>query len=119
NYVSGKKNYDPISVCIATRILVEKDIYGQLPVNLQTEFLETHMTVPKLNFVKENTDIVIPEIYYFLATLYNELLHIRKNNDNSSPIYLKLNNLTIKDMIRQVKNLTTQSNLTTYIIPSP
>ena len=103
NYVSGKKNYDPISVCIATRILVEKDIYSQLPVSLQPEFLETHMTVPKLNFVKENTDIVIPEIYYFLATLYNELLHIRKNNDNSSPIYLKLNNLTIKDMIGQVK----------------
>jgi len=103
NYVSGKKNYDPISVCIATRILIEKDIYEQLPIELQQDFLTTHTTVAKLNFAKESTDIVVPEIYYFLGTLYNELLHIRKNNDNVSPIYLKLNNITIKEMIRQVK----------------
>ncbi|MCX8533972.1 hypothetical protein [Chryseobacterium luquanense] len=104
NYVSGKKNYDPISVCIACRILVEQNIYNQLPAELQNDFLETHTTVAKLDFARENTDIIIPEIYYFLGTLYNELLHIRKNNDNSSPIYLKLNNITIKEMIKQLKN---------------
>ncbi len=103
NYVSGKKNYDPLSVCIASRILVEQDIYSQLPSDLQTEFLETHTTVAKLDFARENTAIIIPEIYYFLGTLYNELLHIRKNNDNSSPIYLKLNNMTIREMIKQLK----------------
>lgn len=103
NYASGKKNYDPISVCIASRILVEKDIYNQLSADLQTEFIETHTTVAKLDFARENSDIVIPEIYYFLGTLYNELLHIRRNNDNSSPIYLKLNNMTIKEMIKQLK----------------
>lgn len=103
NYVSGKRNYDPISVCIAARILVEQDIYTQLPAGLQTDFLETHTTVAKLDFARENTDILIPEIYYFLGTLYNELLHIRKNNDNSSPIYLKLNNITIREMIKQLK----------------
>lgn len=103
NYRSGKKNYDPISVCIATRILVEKDIYEKLPIGLQQEFVDTHTTVAKLNFARENSDVVIPEIYFFLGTLYNELLHIRKNNDNSSPIYLKLNNLTIRKMIEQVK----------------
>ena len=103
NYVSGKKNYDPISVCIASRILVEKDIYNQLSAHLQTEFIEIHTTVEKLDFARENSDIVIPEIYYLLGTLYNELLHIRRNNDNSSPIYLKLNNMTIKEMIKQLK----------------
>jgi hypothetical protein len=103
NYVSGKKNYDPISVCIASRILVEKDIYNQLSANLQSEFIETHSTVAKLEFARENSDVVIPEIYYFLGTLYNELLHIRRNNDNYSPIYLKLNNITIKEMIKQLK----------------
>lgn len=103
NYVGGRKNYDPISVCIASRILVEKDIYNQLSADLQIEFIETHTTVAKLDFARENSDVVIPEIYYFLGTLYNELLHIQRNNDNSSPIYLKLNNITIKEMIKQLK----------------
>lgn len=103
NYVNGKKNYDPISVCIASRILVEKDIYNQLPAHLQTEFLKTHTTVSKLDFAREKSSVVIPEIYYFLGALYNELLHVRRNIDNSSPIYLKLNNMTIRDMINQLK----------------
>lgn len=103
NYVSGKKNYDPISVCIASRILVEKDIYDQLPNELKNEFLETRATIAKLDFAREYSDVNIPEIYYLLGTLYNELLHIRKNNDNSSPIYLKLNNITIREMIKQIK----------------
>jgi hypothetical protein len=103
NYISGKRNYDPISVCIATRILVEQKIYEQLTdIDIQKRFVETNTTVSKLNFVKENTEIVIPEIYYFLGTLYNELLHLRKNNDNSSPIFLKLNNLTIRRIIKEL-----------------
>ncbi|WP_375586062.1 hypothetical protein [Cyclobacterium xiamenense] len=103
NYISGKRNYDPISVCIATRILVEKDVYNMLPLELRQEFLETRTTVAKLKFAKKKAEIVIPEIYFFLGTLYNELLHIRKNNDNSSPIYLKLNNKTLKNMVGKIK----------------
>lgn len=103
NYVGGKRNYDPISVCIAARILVEKDIFNQLPTALKDDFLKTHTTVAKLDYAKDNSDVVIPEIYYLLGTIYNELLHIRKNNDNSSPIYLKLNNITIKEMIKRIK----------------
>jgi hypothetical protein len=103
NYINGKKNYDPISVCIATRILVEQKTYEQLTdTDIQKKFVETNTTVSKLNYVKENTELVIPEIYYFLGTLYNELLHLRKNNDNSSPIFLKLNNLTIRRMIKEL-----------------
>jgi hypothetical protein len=103
NYIDGKKNYDPISVCIATRILIERKIYMQLTIpELQLQFLNTRTTVSKLNFVRDNTEIVIPEVYYILGTLYNELLHLRKNNDNSSPIFLKLNNLTIKRMVKEI-----------------
>ncbi len=103
NYIKGKKNYDPISVCIATRILIEEKTYSMITdVGLQRQFIDTNTTVAKLNLIKENTDIVIPEIYYFLGTLYNELLHLRKNNDNSSPIFLKLNNLTIRRMINEL-----------------
>jgi len=103
NYINGRKNYDPISVCIATRILIEQKTFEQLKdVEIKKQFIETNSTVSKLNFVKENTEIVVPEIYYFLGTLYNELLHLRKNNDNSSPIFLKLNNLTIRRMIKEL-----------------
>ena len=103
NYVNDKGNYDPISVCIATRILVEKDIYNKLTVDLRQEFLGTRTTVAKFKFAKKKADIRIPEIFFLLGTLYNELLHIRKNNDNSSPIYLKLNNITLKNMVCEIK----------------
>ncbi len=103
NYTSGRKNYDPISVCIAARILIERDIYNQLPAGLQSDYINTHTTVAKLDFARDNSDIVVPEIYYFLGTLYNELLHIRKNIDNSSPIYMKLNNKTIMEMVKEIK----------------
>ena len=82
NYVNDKRNYDPISVCIAARILVEKCIYNQLPEDLRQEFLDTRTTVAKLKFAKKKAGILIPEIFFLLGLLYNELLHIRKNNDN-------------------------------------
>lgn len=103
NYIKGQKNYDPLSVCIAVRVTVEQKIHDILPsVALQEEFVRTKMTVNKLDFASERGGIDVPEIYYFLGTLYNEILHIRKNNDNSSPIYLKLDNLTIRRMITEI-----------------
>jgi len=103
NYSKGKKNYDPLAVCIAIRIKMEKFAYDKLSTNeLKTEFVETKMTVNKLNFARDKDNVEIPEIFYFLGTLHNEILHIRKNHDNSSPIYLKLNNSTIRKMIKEV-----------------
>lgn len=113
-YISGKKNYDPISVCIASRILVEENIYKQLAEDLQFKFLQKRTTNEKLNFARHFSNINIPEIYYLLGTLYNELLHIRSNIDNSSPLYLKLNNLTIRSMINELNKHTPTTNLPNY-----
>lgn len=104
NYICGRKNYDPISVCIAVRLNIEEKVYSKLDSDQKAEFIKTKTTVAKLNYVKENTAVQVPESFFLLATLYNELLHLKKNNDNSSPIFLKLNNLTIKKFIKEIMN---------------
>ena len=103
NYAKGKRNYDPLAVCISLRIKMEKYVYDRLSSpTLQNEFIQTKMTVNKLNFARDNDNVEIPEVFYLLGTLHNEILHIRRNHDNSSPIYLKLNNSTIRKMIKEV-----------------
>ncbi len=102
NYIKGKKNYDPLAVCIAVRLKIEENVYGLLSTNQKKEeFIKIKMTINKLNYAKDEDNVDVLEIYYFLGTLHNEIIHIRKNHDNSSPIYLKLNNSTIRKMIKE------------------
>jgi len=106
SYIKGKKSYDPISVCIATRIKIEQIVYNKLLTSdLKNQFIQTKMTVNKLDFAKEFAGIKIPEIFYLLGTVYNEIIHVKKNIDNSSPIYLKLDNLTIQKMIEMTNTV--------------
>lgn len=103
NYSKGKKNYDPLAVCIGIRIKMEEYVYNLLSSSeKREEFVKTKMTVNKLNYAKNEDNVEVPEIFYFLGTLHNEILHIKRNHDNSSPIYLKLNNSTIRKMIKDV-----------------
>lgn len=103
NYVNNKKNYEPVSVCIALRIIIEHIVYCDLlKKNSDScgQFIEQNETIKKLKFADEF--ISVSADYYLLAPLYNEVLHIKNGQDNNSRLFLKLNNLFIRDLIKKV-----------------
>ncbi len=97
-YFEGKK-YDPLAVCCAVRRRIEERTFAQLAPELQPEFLEIHKTVEKLRFAVDHCASV-PEVFFLLGIVYNEALHLRSNQDNTTPVFSKLENLTIKNMIK-------------------
>lgn len=102
-YLFESTPYDPIAVCIALRIQIEKLAYEKLKdVNLQTEFLDgTNGTRKKLNFCV-NKGRRIPEVYYLLSIIYNTSLHLKQEEDSRVPLSIKLDNINIKRMIESV-----------------
>ncbi len=96
-YIQGK-NFDPLAVCSAVRRRVEALGYELIDPEFREEFLLTHKTVAKLEFV-QSKGVAIPEIYFLLAVIYNDAMHLRDNQDNFSALGSKLGNLTIKHMI--------------------
>ena len=93
------KNYDPLAVCFATRIAIEKLGYGLLAQdNQKDDFLETKKTKNKLDFVA-NTGVDIPESYFLLGLIYNTNLHWNQGRDYVSPLSAKLNHPTIRQLI--------------------
>lgn len=100
-YKSGVNAYDPLSVCCAIRIEIEKRIYDQLPSPESKEaFVNKHATPKKLDFAEDEYGVDVPSCYRLLGVVYNDALHARFSNDLSSPIYSKLNNETIFHMIK-------------------
>ena len=98
NRYLNDQNYDPVAVCCAVRLQIERHAYhGLLPAHRE-QFLATHKTVDKLDFASEN-GVSIPEVFYMLGLIYNEAMHLRENQDNVSPLASKLANLTVKHMI--------------------
>jgi hypothetical protein len=94
--------YCPFSVCIALRKKIEEKIYLQLDTDdLKNQFIEKHGTPNKLDFAEIN-GIIIPEIYYLLGVVYNEVAHLKNYVQNNSPLINKLENMTIKSMIKKV-----------------
>jgi len=94
--------YDPFAVCGALRVKIEEIAYKKLKsVEAQTAFLITHKTRCKLEKAQE-MGVVSPESHYLLGIIYNEGMHWKDNCDNISPIASKLENLTIKKLIRDV-----------------
>ena len=59
------------------------------------------MTRNKLEKAEE-MGFVSPESHYLLGIIYNEGMHWKDNIDNISPIASKLENLTIKKLIRDI-----------------
>ncbi|USQ48708.1 hypothetical protein NFX37_21470 [Serratia marcescens] len=72
--------------------------FDSLAEESREEFLSVHKTVNKLQFA-EAAGTTVPEVYYLLAVIYNDAMHIRPNQDNFSGLGTKLANLTIKHMI--------------------
>ncbi|MTT53928.1 hypothetical protein F1529_15685 [Alcanivorax sp. VBW004] len=98
------RNYDPLAVCFATRIAVEKLGYGLLEQDNQKEdFLETKTTKKKMDFVA-STGVDIPEIYFLLGLIYNTNLHWNQGRDYVSPLTTKLGHPTIRQLIREASN---------------
>lgn len=48
-----------------------------------------HGTTKKLDFA-ENNYITVPEIYYLLGVIYNEVAHLKNYVQNNSPLINKL-----------------------------
>jgi len=93
------KNYDPLAVCFATRIAIEKLGYSLLAQdNQKDDFLKTKKTKNKMDFVA-NTGVDIPESYFLLGLIYNTNLHWNQGRDYVSPLSAKLNHPTIRQLI--------------------
>ena len=103
NYLTNQ-TYDPYAVCGALRVRIEKIAHDKLQSDeAKNIFLSTHKTRSKLEKAEE-MGIVSPESHYLLGIIYNEGMHWKENQDNVTPIASKLENLTIKKLIRDVFN---------------
>ena len=95
------KSYEPLSVCCAMRIKIEESLYFKLGEEHRGAFLDTHTTTKKLDFA-ETKGVDVPGLYYLLGIVYNDGLHLRKNSDIITPISSKLNNLTVKGLVKKI-----------------
>lgn len=103
NYLNNQ-SYDPFAVCGGVRVKIEEIAYGKLQSDVaRNAFLTTNKTRSKLEKAEE-MGIISPESHYLLGIIYNEGMHWKDNQDNVSPIASKLENLTIKKLIRDVFN---------------
>jgi hypothetical protein len=101
-YLNREADYDPLAICCAIRKKIEKLIYEKIAdVNHKTRFLDIHTTRNKLDFA-ESIGVIVPEAYYLLGIIYNDGMHWKKSQDNISPIAAKLENLTIRYLIKNV-----------------
>ncbi|ENA1807909.1 hypothetical protein ABF226_002360, partial [Flavobacterium psychrophilum] len=102
-YLFENTPYDPIAVCIALRVQIEKLAYEKLKNHAyQDEFINSiHGTRNKLNFCVEKGR-KIPEVYYLLGIIYNTSLHLKQGQDIRVPLSIKLDNINIKHMIESV-----------------
>nr|WP_321416141.1 hypothetical protein [uncultured Allomuricauda sp.] len=102
-YMFEDSKIDPIAICFGVRYQIEKLVYDNI---LDTEnkriFIEeTNGTKNKLLFA-QSIGIDIPETYFLLGIIYNTSLHLFDGQDISQPLGLKLENETIKTMLKNV-----------------
>lgn len=106
-YISESVEFDPLAVCCAVRVAVEKYSYQQLvSEESKQKFITTFKTRDKLGYAEE-VGAIIPEYFYLLGVIYNEGMHWKEGQDNISPIAAKLENQTIRYLIKQIMNLST------------
>ena len=101
-YLFEKDSYDPCAVCLGIRIRLEKIIYDQLNQKDKSKFLEQHNTNNKLKFAESINSSII-DSYYFLSSLHNNALHLKKDNQFCTCVY-KLNHPVIKNIILNLFN---------------
>ncbi|ARN81803.1 ABC transporter ATP-binding protein [Methylocystis bryophila] len=114
-YIS-KRNYDPISVCCAVRNALERAVYQKLDTADKPAFLDIHKTRDKLDWALEK-GIDLPEQFFLLAVIYNEAVHIKSHRDALTPLFSKLENLTIRHMIEEVMKFCAETE--SHFAPPP
>ena len=105
------KSHDPLAICFAVRIMIEKNTHDQLcDKGQKEEFLATRKTREKLEYAAKLI-FDIPEIYFLLGLIYNTNLHWQQGKDYVSPLAAKLAHPTIKKMISEIgKSLTAKES---------
>ncbi|MBK8873549.1 MAG: hypothetical protein IPN13_06330 [Bacteroidetes bacterium] len=101
NYLNGRA-FCPFAVCGGLRVKIEQIAFDKLQTpEARTGFLTTKKTRSKLEKAEE-MGVVSPESHYLLGIIYNEGMHWKDGSDNVSPIASKLENLTLKKLVRDV-----------------
>lgn len=104
-YLEGEEEFDPLAVCCAIRIAIEKYAYQLLVSDVsREEFIKKFKTRDKLAYAEE-TGASIPEYFYLLGVIYNDGMHWKDGQDNISPIAAKLENHTIRYLIEKIMAL--------------
>lgn len=104
-YLLEDDTFDPLAICFGVRIQIEKLVYDLIQdVENKRKFVEeVKGTKNKLGFA-QSLNVHIPETYFLLGIIYNTSLHLSEGQDISKPLGLKLENDTIKQMIRNIFN---------------
>lgn len=101
-YLNNQTDFCPLAICFGVRVKIESLIHDKIidPINKQ-KFLDTHGTKKKLEFCEE-IGLEVPETFHLLGIIYNDRLHWREGLDIIRPVAIKLENLTIKKLIRDI-----------------
>ncbi len=104
-YLFETDTIDPLAICFGVRIHIEKLVYDMIPdaENKKKFVEEINGTKNKLRFA-QSINVHIPETYFLLGIIYNTSLHLTEGQDISNPLGLKLENETIKQMIKKIFN---------------
>lgn len=101
-YLYETDPFDPLAICFGVRAQIEKLVYNLIPdAANKINFINTNGTKNKLHFA-QSIGIHIPETYFLLGIIYNTSLHLSEGHDISKPLGLKLENGTIKQMIKNI-----------------
>jgi len=104
-YLNDQIDYDPLAICFGVRVRIEELLYAMIPEQDKKDkfIIEEHGTKKKLDYC-ETLGLNVPESYYLLGIIYNDRLHFKGNVDIARPVAIKLENMTIKKMIRDIFN---------------
>lgn len=101
-YLNDQTNFCPLAICFGVRVKIESLLHSKITdLVKQQKFLDTHGTKKKLDYCEE-IGLDVPEIFYLLGIIYNDRLHWREGLDIIKPVAIKLENLTIKKLIRDI-----------------
>lgn len=102
-YLNNQTDYDPLAICFGVRVRIEELLYSLITEqDKKDKFInDEHGTKKKLEYC-ESLGLNVPESYYLLGIIYNDRLHFKGNVDIARPVAIKLENMTIKKMIRDI-----------------
>lgn len=102
-YVLENDTFDPLAICFGVRYQIEKLVYSKISdAENKRKFIEDYNGTKKKLYFAQNIGVQIPETYFLLGIIYNTSLHLSPGQDITKPLGLKLENETIKQMIRNL-----------------